>query len=134
MHTTWDCVLVLTVLITQNSFTHSAQLTKPINTVSFAGSKVKMECSNNSSMVPIDWEFGFAGFNNFSYIYFAGLITEKLISRYRIETDSKSRYDMVIDSVDLSHAGTYRCTPNTEEVIYTSSYSAELIVIGESTT
>src|SRR6218665_848797 len=131
MHTTWDCVFVLTVLIEQNSFTHSSQLTKPINTISFVGDTVKMECSNNSSMAPIDWEFTLAGFNNESFIYSAGRITEKLSSRYWIETDSKSRYDIVIDSVDLSHAGTYRCMPNTKEVINTSSYTAQLIVLGK---
>lgn len=93
--------------------------------------RVQMECSSNSSMPPVDWEFALAGSSDFSYIYAVGRITESQFSKLKIDTDNKTRYDIIIDSVDFSQAGTYRCTPITEKVINASSYMAQLIVLGE---
>jgi len=117
-------VWTLTVLISQLSFTFSTILTKPINTVSVVGNKTKMKCSRNLLHLPVEWEFAPVRPNSFSYIYTRERITGNMSSRYKIDTDNEARYDIVIDSVDLSHAGTYRCT------VGSSSASAQLIVLG----
>ena len=114
-----------------HSFTFSAFVSRPMNTVSTAKSRVKMECSRNPHVYPVDWEFAPVGSTDFLYINAGRRITERQSSRYMIDTDNISRYDIVIDSVDLSHAGTYRCTPLTEKPIRAL---AELIVLGEATT
>lgn len=122
--------LILTVLIMQRSFSRSVQLTKPINTVSYVGKMVKMECIRSPSELPIDWGYASISSNDFSLIYTVGQITEGVSSRYKIDSNDKKRYDIVIDSVDFFHAGTYRCRPVTEEFngIWNS---ARLIVLGE---
>lgn len=98
--------------------------------VSVVGTKAVMECRRNASVLPINWEFAPAGSNNFSYIYTSERMTQRLSSRYKIDTDGSTRWDIVIDSVDLSHAGTYRCEPITKEVLNAPSFSAQLIVLG----
>lgn len=108
----------------------SAHSPKPMNTVSFVGDRVKMECSSSSSTSPVDWEFALARSSDFSLICSFGRITESLSSRYKIDTENRTRYNIIVDSVDLSHAGTYRCTPITEEFNVPSD-SAQLIVLGE---
>lgn len=130
MQVRWGYVLILTISMMQLSFTLIEHSTKPKNTVSIVGTKAKMECRRNTSVLPINWEFASTGSNNFSYIYASRRLTESLSSRYNIDTDGKTRYDVVMDSVDLFHAGTYRCEPITKEVINASSDSAQLVVIG----
>ena len=94
-----------------------------MNTVSVVGNKTKMECSRNFLHHSVEWEFAPADSSSFSYIY-TNRKTESVTSRYKIDTDNELRYDIVIDSVDLSHAGTYRCT------VGSTSASAQLIVLG----
>lgn len=111
--------------------TRSAQLPRPVNTVSLEGNRVKIECSRNSSNLPVDWEFSSSGNSAFSDIYTVGQLTENLSSRYKVDIDNKTRYDIVIDSVDMSDAGTYRCTIFTNDATNPPSYSAQLIVLGK---
>lgn len=119
----------MALLTVQQSLALSVHLPKLINTESVVESRVKMECSRNPHVLyPVDWEFAPAGSNSFSYIYTGKRITESLWSKYKIDTNGKTRYDIVHDSVDLSHAGAYRWTPITEE-FNVSSYTAELIVL-----
>lgn len=126
-------MFILTVLIVQPSFTRSAQTATPMNTISFVGDRVKMECSSRpNSSLPVDWKFAQAGSSDFLYIYTAERMTESLSSRYKIDTDGKTRYDIVIDSVDFFHAGRYICTPITEEFDTASSSTAQMIVLGMS--
>lgn len=129
----WYCMCIVSIFSTQYPFALSAILSQPMNTVAVAKSRVKLGCRRHPHVFPVDWEFAPASSNDFSYIYTSQLITERLSSRYKIDTDNRSRYDVVIESVDVFHAGTYRCTPITEEVVSLSSYSAELAVLGEST-
>ena len=97
------------------------------------GDRIKMECSSRpNSSLPVDWEFTSVGSSDVVSIYTVGEITESLSSRYKIDTDGKTRYDIVIDSVDFFHAGRYKCTPITEAIISAATYSAELIVLGMS--
>lgn len=120
-------VWTLTVLIAHHSLTLSDILTKPMNTMSFVGNKTRIECSRDASDLPIDWEFNSvdtSGTPGFSYIYINRRFTKSLSSRYKIDTDGTSLYDIVIDSVDFYHAGSYRCTGGL------TSASAELIVLG----
>lgn len=117
----------LTVLTLQFSFTFSEILVKPMNTMSLVGTEVHMECSISSSHRQVDWEFYPTGSISFSHrptIYAHGRITECLSSRYKIDTDNRSRYNLVIDPVNLLDPGTYRCIGGVE------SASAELVVIG----
>lgn len=123
----YGCVCTVAVIVAYKSFTLSVFLTKPTNTVSFVGERVRIECSSNPSDLLVDWEFARAGSNSFSYIYTGERITESLTSRYKMDTDGKTRYDIVIDSVDLSHAGRYRCTPVTGQLL---SATASLTVLG----
>jgi len=132
MRIKWDFVLKLAAAIMQHSFGVSAFISKPMNTVSVVGNKTKIECSRNPHPShPVNWVFSPAGSKDFSRIYIGKRITESLSSMYKIDTDNRTRYDIVIDSVDMSHAGTYRCTPIAEEQLRAS---AELIVIGEKIT
>lgn len=124
-------VWTVAALIMQQSFTLSTLSSGPMNTVSVEGETVKMESSRNSSELPINWEFASAGSSQFLTIYTSARITVNLSSRYKIYTDNRTRYDIVIDSVDLSHAGTYICTPITEDVIDEVPATAQLTVLGE---
>src|SRR6218665_2863182 len=128
----WGCVLTVVIFNRQHPFTYSELLSMPMNAVSVVGNRVKLECSTQPHVLyPVDWEFAPAGSNRFSYIYASRRLTASLSSRYKIDTDGKTRYDVVIDSVDLSHAGTYRCMPLSDEL---KNVSAQLTVLGETAT
>ena len=119
------------ILTMQFYLTRAVHLPRPVNTVSLERSRAKMECSRNPSNLPIDWQFSSAENSIFSDIYTVGQITETLASMYKVDTDNKTRYAIVIDSVDMSHAGTYKCTILTDDAKDPPSYSAQLIVLGK---
>src|SRR6218665_1200904 len=123
---------VLTVLVftMQHSFASSGVVTKPMTAMSMVGGSVRMACSRDQSHLPVDWEFAPADTNNTSFIYTNRHIAENFTSKYKIDTDNVTRYDIVIDSADSSHAGTYICTPVTEGGADAPSASAQLIVLG----
>jgi len=118
------------VFIMQHPFASSVVVTKPMTAVSMLGGMVRMGCSRDQSNLPVDWEFAPADTNDTSFIYTNRHIAENFTSKYNIDTDNVTRYDIVIDSADSSHAGTYICTPVTEGGAGPSSASAQLIVLG----
>lgn len=111
----------------QRCFTLSGNLRKPANKVSLARSRVKLECSKDWSNLPVDWQFSSSGNSSFSDIYTVGQITYILSSSYKVDTDNKTPYDVVIDSVDSSH----KCTIFNDVANDPPSYFAELIVLGK---
>src|SRR6218665_3851809 len=97
--------------------------------VSFVGGSVRMGCTRDLSSDAVDWEFAPADTNKTSYIYTNRQIRANLTSRYRIDTDRQTRYDLIIDPVVWSDAGTYICTPINQGA-YPQSGSAQLMVLG----
>ena len=125
----WSTVLAVTIFITQCPFTFSAIVAGPSTAVSFVGGRVRMGCSRDLSSDGVDWEFAPADTNKTSFIYTNRQIPANLTSRYRIDTDNQSRYDLVMDSVVWSDAGTYICTPINQGA-NPQSASAQLMVLG----
>lgn len=83
-------------------------LTVPRNLVALTGEKVELKCSveENPSVV-----WGFTSYNTSkdADISFGENISLPLKSRYKIEKRVRGQHNIVIDSVDLDHAGKYRC-------------------------
>src|SRR6218665_1921352 len=101
--------------------------TSPKNTVALLGKKVVIECTTNLS-TPVRWKV------NSEIIYYNEVITESLRSKFRIETSSDGTYmyNLIIDEVDLSHAGTYICLPTVYPGEREEGFSAQLTVLGKS--
>ena len=100
-------------------------LTPPKNTVALLGKTVILECTTNLS-TPVRWKV------NSDIIYYNEVITESLRSRFRIENSSYGTHNLVIDKVDLSHAGTYICLPTVYPGEREEGFSAQLTVLGKS--
>jgi len=99
--------LAVAIFITQCPFTFSVIVSGPMTAVSFVGGSVRMGCTRDLSSDAVDWEFAPADTNKTSYIYTNRQIRANLTSRYRIDTDRQTRYDLIIDPVVWSDAGTY---------------------------
>ena len=121
--------MTVVIFINQCPSTFSYLVSKPMTAVSMMGGSVRMGCSRDLSSDAVDWEFAPADTNETSFVYTSRQIPANLTSRYRIDTDNQSRYDLVMDSVDYSHAGTYICTP-VNQGAYPQSGSAQLMVLG----
>lgn len=106
--------------------TVSSLITVPKNTVTKLGDRVELECSTNAQS-PVRWEFSIADSHNKSIVYHSGIITHSLQDKYTIDNNRKGRYNLIVNSVDLSFGGTYTCI-DAEDL---SSRSAELIAIGD---
>lgn len=106
---------------------------KPKNTVSLKGRRVGFECRRENSsdpQYPIDWIFTTYGATAKKQFYFDGKFHFNSSALYRVLTNETGQYDLIIDSVDFSYAGTYGCSPRAPDNKPTAqSYSAELVVL-----
>src|SRR6218665_24718 len=59
--------------------------------------------------LPLIWDFAEVHSTRFQDIYNTETIKSKFSSRYKVNTTTKGRFALVIDSVDTDRAGTYRC-------------------------
>ena len=87
--------------------------------------KFELNCVTNSSG-PINWEFSFHGSTTYSWIFLNSLMTQTHEKRYKIDS-SHGSYRLIIESVDWSYAGRYRCT---DEAGLGEAAIAQLTVIG----
>lgn len=112
--------------------TYGNLLTVPKNAVAKLGDRVEFECSTSETIGEggsLDWTFFSATSKNKSIITETGIITQTCHSKYAVENSIQGRYNLIMNSVDLSFGGMYTCTwSGTAEE--TPSSSAELIVIG----
>ena len=105
----------------------------PKNTVAKLGDGVELECITNA-IIPVRWEFSISGSQNKTFIYHSGVITHRLRDKYVMDNSRTGRYNLVMNSVDLSLGGTYTCsdTPSSQSDQQSTrlSGSADLILIG----
>src|SRR6218665_2394602 len=87
----------------------SELLSFPINTIAKVGERVEFECSTNVT-TPLRWDFAEVNSTKFEYIYLNEEISNNFSSRYKVETPTNGTWTLVINSTDMSHAGTYRCS------------------------
>ena len=90
----------------------------------FLNNKAVLQCSTNSVM-PISWFFGPTDTFEKTAVFLHGDLTT---TKYKIDRRIPGQYNLVIESVDLSHAGTYQCS----EGSYGPKVEAKLAVIGKS--
>src|SRR6218665_2958870 len=112
--------------------TRSQLLSSPMNTIAKIGHRVELECSTNAT-APLVWRFKGINSTQFEDIYLNGQITREFSSIYKVNTSINGRWNLVIDSVAVDQAGTYRCE-NTETYdphAIVMNVSAELVVTGK---
>ena len=86
---------------------------------------IELSCNTNLNYA-VNWEFVSHGSTRYSWIYLNSLMTQIHEGRYQIKVDNGS-YRLIIESVDWSYAGRYRCT---DEAGLGESAVAQLTVIG----
>src|SRR6218665_220411 len=101
-----------------------------MNTIAFVGRRVEFECSTNVTL-PLRWDFAEVNSTRFEPVYYLEKILSNFSSRYKVNTTIKGRFALVIDSVDMDHAGTYRCQNTQTYNSQDRNVSAQLVVIGK---
>lgn len=105
----------------------------PKNTIAKLGARVELVCQTDAP-IPVRWNFSPAGSQNRTVIYLSGVITHSLKNKYAIDNDRTGRYNLIMNSVDLSFGGSYTCSdaPSSQsrQRSTRSSGSAKLMVIG----
>src|SRR6218665_102933 len=105
----------------------------PRNTVVKLGDSVELECITNAK-IPVRWDFAFGGSQNKTLIYLSGVVTHSLKNKYAIDNRETGRYNLIMNSTDLSFDGTYMCSdaPSSQSDQQSTrlSGSAGLTVIG----
>src|SRR6218665_2720340 len=86
--------------------TTAAFITVPENEIVFLNSKAVLQCSTNSTK-PISWFFESAMSFGTIAVVLLGNLTR---SKYNLDRSIPGQYNLVIESADLSHAGTYKCS------------------------
>lgn len=108
----------------------AALVTVPRNKIVFLNMKTELQCSTNS-VNPIRWLFTSIDGRSVSAVFF---IHENLTThgeaKYKIEGSIRGQYNLVIESVDLSYAGRYKCI----EGSLGPEVEVELAVIGKNVT
>src|SRR6218665_3020067 len=112
--------------------TRSQLLSSPMNTIAKIGHRVELECST-SATAPLIWRFKGVNSTQFEDIYLNGQISQKVSSTYKVNTSINGRWNLIIDSVAVAQAGTYRCenAETYDPQAIAMKVSAELIVIGK---
>src|SRR6218665_400608 len=99
----------------------------PNSKVAKLGDRVEFECSTNETTPdssglqtytnapeeanPLVWIFLSATSSTEEFIYRGGFVPQKLSLKYAIAGETiRGRYNLVINSVDLTFAGTYTCS------------------------
>ena len=111
------------------SSTVSLLINQPKNEVASIGREVRFDCSTDLDY-PVTWWFTPYGSTKAVEFYFSRKVLKRYASRYRVDTNKKGHFTLVIDEVDQHHAGRYSCYDNDgdDEV----GASAELnVVLGE---
>jgi len=107
--------------------TAAALINVPRNEVVFLNASIELQCSTNSDE-PISWSFIPAdGHIVTDWLLIHGNFTAYSVGKYKIDRSIRGQYNLVIDSVDFSYAGRYRCT----EGSFGTESEAELVVIGK---
>lgn len=99
-------------------------LSFPRNEMALANESVQLQCSTGSEK-PLRWYVTYSGTTETKTLFGRGNLSSAGESKYRIDTSA--RYNLIIDSVDLSHAGTYICA----EEPFGLEVEAKLAVIGK---
>src|SRR6218665_648429 len=109
--------------------TRSQLLSSPMNTIAKIGQRVELECSTNA-ILPLIWNFAKVNSTRFETVYHLEAIISNFSSRYKVNTTKGGRVALVIDSVDMDHAGTYRCKNTPTYNPQDRNVSAQLVIIG----
>ena len=98
-------------------------MTVPENEIVFLNSTAVLQCSTNSTK-PISWFFESAkSFGTNAVVLLGNLTTAK----YKLDRSIPGQYNLIIESADLSYAGTYKCS----EGSFGPKVEAKLVVIGK---
>src|SRR6218665_984972 len=89
-------------------FCGASSSTVPRSLVALTGAGAELKCSADENQSVI---WGFTSYNTSrdTDLYFGDNISLPFISRYKIEKKIRGQHNLVIDSVDLDHAGKYQC-------------------------
>src|SRR6218665_1346911 len=87
----------------------AAILTFPRNTMSLSNTSVELPCSTNSNK-SLQWYFTQSGTTASIPLYTRGNLTSAGESRYIIDASIQGHSNLIIGSVDFSHAGRYKCS------------------------
>lgn len=126
--------------------THCILITVPKNTFAKIGDRVEFECSTNETIssfsgfssdyegeaIPLTWMFSSATSSTADlFIYHSGYVDHNLSSRYSVDDHTPGSYNLIVNSVALSFAGTYTCSgPQILGEDRHNHASAELIIFG----
>lgn len=125
--------------------THCILITVPKNTVAKFGDRVELECSTNETIssfsefysdsedkaIPLDWMLSSSTSSTAELsIYRSDHFVQNLSSRFPIGKTTRGSYNLIVNAVDFSFAGTYTCSEPQLLQDRHNHASAELIVIG----
>ena len=108
-------------------------LSSPMNTIAKIGQRVELNCSTNATL-PLTWDFADVNSTRFEHTYRNEIVESKFSSRYDVYNISSSverHWVLVINSVDIYHAGTYKCGNAYEPKVIQMNATAQLAVIGK---
>ena len=80
----------------------------PKSSVVMIGSRMELNCSVNENDSRA-WTYTSWNSSTERSIYLGENIVASMRSRYRIDKTTSGKHNLIIDSVDLTHAGRYRC-------------------------
>jgi len=124
MNLTFGIVLTIVVLL---ALAHGSLVKTPKSVIAVVGGQVTLECETNHTDRGLDWLFTKAGTGRMTEteIYFKNEIVNTL-SKYRVITTRSGQHNLQINSVELSHAGFYKCHDDRSRG---DSAMAELVVL-----
>src|SRR6218665_3562834 len=111
----------------------SQLLSSPMNTIAKIGQSVELECTTNATL-PLNWDFAEVNSTRFEHIYRNEVFESNFSSRYymyNISSSVKRHWVLVINSVDIYHAGTYKCGNVYEPKFIQMNATAQLAVMGK---
>ena len=103
-------------------------ISHPRNELALANERVEFRCSSDPRKT-LKWTVTYARTTELIELFADGNFTASAISKFGIDTRIPGQCNLIIDSVDLSYAGKYKCI----EEPFGPEVEAELAVIGEIT-
>ena len=99
---------IILVLVISSTIVHVASFA-PRTSVVVNGTRVELNCCINEND-SATWTYISWNASTETSIYLGKDIVASMRSRYKIDKSISGQHNLIIDSVDLAHAGRYRCT------------------------
>lgn len=101
-------------------------ITFPRNMMALTNTSVQFPCSRDSNKY-LQWSVTYSGSTTSLSLYTRGNLTAAGESRYIIDASIQGQCNLIIGSVDFSHAGRYKCS----EGSFGAEVEADIAVIGK---